>query len=288
MRESFVFYHSFYEAISQLWDESQFKIYQAIFCYQFEWVEPQLEWVENAIRKLIKPQLDANNQKYQNWKKGWAPKGNTNAKKTTSGWLNKTTEKQPKNNQKQANVNVNVNDNVNENDISSNEETQPAVEFGNSFLNQFISKVEKIYDDSAMEIVIDRQQAKHWINTKTWEVAKTKQEFMDKHGYKDVYDMITDMVSRIKTMKFGQWWASSLDKLRDKRADILNNTKDTRKIWEKWHFDWYLANVVDKVEYDDYWTKRFYQPESYSTYLQNECGIDRAEAQELRDKFLTE
>mgnify|MGYP006908803874 CR=1 FL=1 len=73
---------------------------------------------------LIKPQLDANNRRYENWRKWWAPEWNKNAVKT---WRNiskqpknnqNTTKQQPKDNQKQpnVNVNVNVNDNVNDND----------------------------------------------------------------------------------------------------------------------------------------------------------------------------
>ena len=66
--------------------------------------------------ELIKPQLEANNQKYINGLKGGAPKGNQNAKKEKEQPKNnqKTTEEQPKNNQKQPNDNVNENDNENE------------------------------------------------------------------------------------------------------------------------------------------------------------------------------
>lgn len=61
-----------------------------------------LKPIANSIFTLIKPQLDANNKRYLNSKKGGAPKGNKNAKNNL-----KTTEGQP-------NVNDNVNDNVNE------------------------------------------------------------------------------------------------------------------------------------------------------------------------------
>lgn len=62
---------------------------------------------------FIKPQIDRNNRRYENGKKGGAPKGNTNA--------GKPVKKQPKNNQKQPNVNENVND-IKE--ILSNESTK--------------------------------------------------------------------------------------------------------------------------------------------------------------------
>jgi len=111
MRDSFIFYKSFYDSIKELDPKDQVQIYNAIFKYQFEEEEIELNGVCKSIFILIIPQLEANNKRYENGKKGGAPKGNQNAKKTTK--------KQPKNNQKQpnVNVNVNVNDNVNDNDI---------------------------------------------------------------------------------------------------------------------------------------------------------------------------
>ncbi len=107
-RESFVFYRSFYEAMKKLDIEVQAKVYNAIFLYQFEGQEVELDVIPGAIFSLIKPQLDANNNKYENGKLGGAPKGNQNAKK------------QPKNNLKQPNVNENVNVNDNENEKELN------------------------------------------------------------------------------------------------------------------------------------------------------------------------
>ena len=115
MRESFIFYKSFYESIKELEESSQYKIYKAIFEYQFENKTSELNGIEKAIFTLIEPQLSANNKKYENGKKGGAPKGNSNASKQPKNNL-KTTKKQPKNNLKQANVNENDNENVNEND----------------------------------------------------------------------------------------------------------------------------------------------------------------------------
>lgn len=108
MRESFIFYKSFYESIKELEESSQYQIYKAIFEYQFENKKSNLKGLEKAIFTLIEPQLSANNKKYENGKKGGAPKGNKNAQKTTK--------KQPKNNQKQPNENENDNENENVNE----------------------------------------------------------------------------------------------------------------------------------------------------------------------------
>ena len=110
MRESFIFYKSFYESIKELNPEDQVKIYDAIFTYEFYKEEIKLTGVCKSIFTLILPQLEANDKRYENGKKGGAPKNNQNA-----------TKKQPKNNQKLTkkqpndNVNVNVNENVNDN-----------------------------------------------------------------------------------------------------------------------------------------------------------------------------
>jgi len=122
MKDSFVFYKSFYEAIHRLKDKSlKADIFEAI-C-ELALNENNIELNDDVgaiIMSLIKPQILANNERYENGKKGGAPKGNQNAKKTTQKQV-----KQPmvdlKNNLKQPNVNVNVNDNDNDNEIILNE-----------------------------------------------------------------------------------------------------------------------------------------------------------------------
>lgn len=132
MRDSFIFYRSYLEALTELDEESRFKILESIFQYALNGSEPDLTGANKAIFCLIKPQIDANNRKYENGKKGGAPTGNRNASKSDAETTEKqpennqeTTKKQPnstKNNQKQPNVNVNDNDNVNDNEnVNENE-----------------------------------------------------------------------------------------------------------------------------------------------------------------------
>ena len=105
MRESCIFYKSFYDSIKKLDPQDQVQIYNAIFEYQFNGKEIELDGICESIFTLIIPQLKANNKRYENGKKGGAPKGNQNATKKQPKINKKTTEKQP---------NVNVNDNVND------------------------------------------------------------------------------------------------------------------------------------------------------------------------------
>lgn len=113
-RESFVFYRSFYEGIKELPRDIQGEVLTAIMEYGLNGVTTENQKpITKAMFALIKPQLDANNQRFENGKNGGAPKGNQNARKQPKN-NQETTEKQPKNNQKQPNVNDNVN--VNDND----------------------------------------------------------------------------------------------------------------------------------------------------------------------------
>lgn len=114
MRDSFIFYRSFYEAAQDLEDADRLKFYDAVLEYALNGSETLTERSSaRAVFKSVRPQIDVNNQRYENGKKGGAPLGNKNAKKQP-----KTTKKQPKHNQsttkKQPNVNVNVNDNEND------------------------------------------------------------------------------------------------------------------------------------------------------------------------------
>lgn len=70
MRDSFVFYESFYLAISELSATQQGKIFQAICRYALYEEEPELKGASAAVFKLVKPQIDANNRRYENGKKG--------------------------------------------------------------------------------------------------------------------------------------------------------------------------------------------------------------------------
>jgi hypothetical protein len=109
MRDSIVFYRSFYEAIQDLPSEQQAQAYNAIFAYSLDETEPKLSGVVSTVFKLIKPQLDANQKRYTNGNKGGRPKNQTQTEPKPNH--NQTiTETEPN-----VNVNVNVNDNVNEN-----------------------------------------------------------------------------------------------------------------------------------------------------------------------------
>ena len=113
--DSFIFYASFFEAIKELPDENQLALYNAIFEYGLNGVEPNLTGINKTVFTLIAPQLKANRTRYENGCKGGAPAGNSNARKQPRNNRETTEseeEKQPRNNQKQPNNNENVNENI--------------------------------------------------------------------------------------------------------------------------------------------------------------------------------
>ena len=117
MKCSFVFYSSFYEAIKELPPDIQLEVYNSISEYALFGNEPNTSGTAKAIFFLIKPQIDANNQKYENGKKGGRPTQNNQSKTKQKPKHNQTiTKAKPNDN---VNVNVNVNDNVNDNVIKT-------------------------------------------------------------------------------------------------------------------------------------------------------------------------
>lgn len=93
-RDTFVFYRSFKECMSDLSDTDKLIMYEAISDYSLDLKEPHLVGFPKALFSLIRPILDANIKRWKNGSKGGAPKGNSNNK-----GKNKLTESQPKVNQ---------------------------------------------------------------------------------------------------------------------------------------------------------------------------------------------
>ena len=146
MKESFIFYASFYKAIEELDEKKQLKLYKSIMKLALENEENEkLTGIEKAIFELIKPQILANNKRYEDGQKGGRPKKN----KTTGFEKEKTTGFE----NKKPNVNVNVNDNENENvnvNVNVNaevfEKTKKQDPYINPIKTLFISEYEKTFN----------------------------------------------------------------------------------------------------------------------------------------------
>lgn len=139
MRDSFIFYRSFYEAIKDLPRDIQGEIYTAIMEYSLYGNEAEnLKPVARSIFTLIKPQIDVNNKRFDNGCKGGRPKNDNQA------------ETKPK-----PNYNDNKNKNVNEytppiipqGDVAHSDEHHETIDYNalmNTFNRMFENKLPRI------------------------------------------------------------------------------------------------------------------------------------------------
>lgn len=121
MRDSFIFYRSYGEAMDELPDKDKLLLYEAIRHYGLDAQPPSFESPYlRAVWKVVKPQLDANWRKYENGKKG-AEYGKRGGRPRKGNKENpKETPQKPQENPTRTpnvNVNGNENENVNEKDI---------------------------------------------------------------------------------------------------------------------------------------------------------------------------
>ncbi len=116
-REGIIFYRSFYESIRELPPENAVNVYNAVFQYGFYGEQNKLSGIEKAIFTIIKPQLDANQRKYESGKKGGRP-----AKKKTDGEDEGETKAKPNNNQ--AETKTKAKENVKEKENEKKKETE--------------------------------------------------------------------------------------------------------------------------------------------------------------------
>lgn len=102
MKDGFVFYASWWEAIKNLQREMQGDVLTAIIEYGLygETTESPKP-IASAMLAMVKPQIDANNQRYENGKKGGRPKANNNQTETKQKPNNNQniTKQKPNNNQ---------------------------------------------------------------------------------------------------------------------------------------------------------------------------------------------
>ena len=73
-RQSFVFYDSFYKAMSYLNDKEKIQYIDAICNYSLYGITIDMDIKIEAMFSLINPQIDANIKKRENGKKGGRPR----------------------------------------------------------------------------------------------------------------------------------------------------------------------------------------------------------------------
>lgn len=194
-RDSFVFYRSFGEALKELDIQTRAVCYEAIMEYALNGVEIELTGIAKAIFLLIKPQIDANNQRFENGRKGGRPKKtetkpNNNQTKTNGfDFENRNvTEIKP-------NVNVNVNENVNVINKEAKRKTfcPPTLEEVQAYCKERNNNVDA-------QTFIDFYSAKNWMIGKSkmsdWKAAVRTWERRDKETPRNNFVAINSHYTR--------------------------------------------------------------------------------------------
>lgn len=115
-RESFVFYRSFFDAISCLTKEQKADCLDAIAKYALDGELVEMDGIIKALFLCMKPQIDANTRRYENGCKGGRPSKNQNETNKEPNKNQIKTKTEPNKNQNETTTEPNVN--VNDNDIN--------------------------------------------------------------------------------------------------------------------------------------------------------------------------
>lgn len=208
-RDSFIFYRSFYEAISELPKENQADSYNAIMRYALDQEEIELTGISKAIFSLVKPQLDANYKKYENGKQ---KKSKTEAKQK------QTKSKKVTNVNENVNVNDNVNVNVNDNDKVSDscvDGLQKIIDFYNENIGLItpygVEVLEDYSKDMPTDLIIYAMQISVEANKKTIQYIKAILNNWQKAGIKTLADAKRESKNSKKKSSYEQRQYDNLD-----------------------------------------------------------------------------
>jgi len=160
IRDSFIFYRSFFEATKPLSQEQKAELFDAICFYSLDQEQIQLDPICTAMFSLIKPQLDANYKRFVNGKKG--------ADFGKLGGRPKTPKKPLDNPKLTPNVNVNVNGNVNDNvNVNVNEKKR------GRFTAPSLLEVQEIFIEKG-STKLEAELFYNFYGSKNWHVGKNK------------------------------------------------------------------------------------------------------------------
>ena len=165
MRNSFVFYSSWWIAIRNLPRDVQGDVLTAIVEYGLSGeTTEQLKPIAKAMLTMAKTQIDINNQRFENGKKGGRGKPKQNQTETKPEPKQNQTETKPE-------PNVNVNDNViKEKSFSKIEKDKKKGEKG--FSPPSLSEVKKFVEEKGYNV--DAESFIAFYESKGWFIGKNK------------------------------------------------------------------------------------------------------------------
>jgi len=178
MRESIIFYQSFYKAIKGLPKKSRLELFEAICEYAFYGNQVELSGIPAMLFTVMKPQLDANTKRYENGSKGGRP-----PKNKTDGFEEMETngyESDKPNKNENENVNDNANENVNANANGSGKHfSKPTIEEIRDYISEkgYTVNADQSFDyyESVGWKVGGKSSMKDWkASVRTWQAKEPK------------------------------------------------------------------------------------------------------------------
>lgn len=176
MRDSVLFYRSFYEAVKDLPPEEFKKSVCAIMNYGLDELAPDTTGIEKSMYIMAKPQIDANNRRYENSKRGGRkPSSNQDATKAEPNDNQDVTESDASKNQTVTNPVPKEKDKVKEK-VKVNDKESKAVRFAPPTAQDVSAFCkEKGFDNFDVERFIDFYASKGWMvgknKMKDWKAA---------------------------------------------------------------------------------------------------------------------
>lgn len=140
MRDSMIFYRSFYEALTELEPTDKAALYDAIFSYGMNFQEPELKGLQKTIWKLIKPNIDANIKKYKDGNKGGRPPKDETTEEPQNNHNVTTEEPLINHSSTSSKPNVDVDGNV---DVNDNEKVNDKLEQFDLFWDLYNKKTDR-------------------------------------------------------------------------------------------------------------------------------------------------
>lgn len=167
MRDGIVFYRSFYDAIKELPDAELAKCFKAIMEYGLDGKEPETSGIEKTIYCLVKPQIDANNKRYQNGTKGGRPKTETEPNDNQA-----ITENKPSDNQAITKCEPKDKDKVKDKDKDKVKDKDKESKGTTRFAPPTLEEVRKYCEEQGYSIDTDRFI--DFYTAKDWMIGKNK------------------------------------------------------------------------------------------------------------------
>lgn len=233
LRDSWVFYRSFYEAGKDLPEENRATFFDMLLTYMFDGIVIESDdSIAKAMFKLCKPQVDANNKRYVNGKSGGKkklaePKRNQNVTKTEPKANQNVTKTEPNVN---VNVNVNENDNVN---VNENENVNKVLfknntTYGDPSINEVLEKIKSKCKSYSIVYNSDYERifGKHILSNKFKEIAQN-------YNFDNWLDFALFVLDA--SMQDWNWWKWKVDwpkSIYQKYPRVLNDLKPKRVINE--------------------------------------------------------